>query len=169
MFKRGNIHPQEEGRQGNEQLDTTKVMKSFLQFLAMSGLLFSQGFADSPLECSVSGTGKNLAVTVNVVTPHPGEMVIRTPDDRTIWLQADHIPFQYPVTDTFEQLSEFVLDMKTRGSWFNDWGEPEAVSIFSLDGTYELTIARSVDSGREDSSSFSCRFSVSRKDASDKN
>ena len=169
MFKRRNICPQEEGRQGHEQLEPTKVMKSFLQFLAMSGLLFAESFADSPLECSVSGTGKNLTDTVNVVTPHPGEMVIRTPDDRTIWLQAAHIPFQYPVTDAFEQLSEFVLDMKTRGSWFDDWGEPEAVSIFSLDGTYELTIAKNMDSRREDPSSFSCRFSVSNDHSNDKN
>lgn len=144
-------------------------MKFFLKFVAMSGLFFADSFADSPLECYVSGAGKKLTVTVNVVTPHPGEMVIRTPDDRTIWLQADHIPFQYPVTDTFEQLSEFVLNMKTRGSWFNDWGEPEAVSIFGLNGTYELTIARSVDSGRDNSSSFSCRFNVAKDDSTDKN
>jgi hypothetical protein len=127
--------------------------------------LVAECFADSPLECTVRGSGKNLTVTVRMKTPHAGEMVIRTPDGRTIWLQADHIPFQFPVTDDFEAISRFVLDARTRGSWFNDWGEPEAVSIFGIKGNYELTIATHVESGHDKSSSLSCGFSIRKESA----
>ena len=136
------------------------TIKYTLLVVALSGLLFADSFADSPLSCTVSGSGKGLAVTVKIPTPHPGEMVINTPDDRTIWLQADHIPFLHPNTDNFQQLSGFVLDIRTRGSWFNDWGEPEAASIFNVDGIYEIVITDDAESRRNNVDSYTCEFSV---------
>ncbi len=136
------------------------AIKSALQAVALSGLLFADSIANSPLACTVSGSGKALTVTVTIPTPHPGEMVINTPDSRTIWLQANHIPFLHPNTDNFQQLSGFVLDIQTRGSWFNDWGEPEAVSIFSIDGTYEIVISDDVESRRNNVDSYTCEFSA---------
>ena len=136
------------------------MVKITLQAMALSGLLFAESFADSPLACTVSGSGMTLTVTVTIPIPHPGEMIINTPDDRTIWLQADHIPFLHPNTDNFQQLSGFVLDIQTRGSWFNDWGEPEAVSIFSTDGTYEIVITGDAESRRSNVDSYTCEFSV---------
>lgn len=77
-----------------------------------------------------------------------------------IWLQADHIPFLHPMTDDFVQLEEFVMNKKTQGSWFNDWGEPEAVAIFSTDGTYEIVIANDAESKRKSSDALTCEFTV---------
>ena len=95
-----------------------------------------------------------------IITPHPGEMVINTPDGRMIWLQADHIPFVHPVTDNFIQLSEFAMNKRTRGSWFNDWGEPEAVSLFSIDGIYEIVITDDAESRRRSAATLTCEFSI---------
>ncbi len=88
-------------------------------------------------------------------------MAIRTPDERTIWLQADHIPFRFPVTESFEEVSTFELNTNTRGSWFNDWGEPEIVSIFSVSGTYELIVAEDVSARTAGAVRFTCKFPVS--------
>lgn len=77
-----------------------------------------------------------------------------------IWLQADHIPFLHPMTDDFVQLAEFVMNKKTQGSWFNDWGEPEAVAIFSTDGTYEIVITNDAESKRKSSDALTCEFTV---------
>ena len=131
--------------------------------------LFAESYADSSLECRVSGTGENFTVAVSVPAPHPGEMVVITPDDRMIWLQADHIPFTFPDTDNFEHMSGFVLDMQSRGSWFNEWGEPEAVSVLSVDGEYEIRIAANIESRRVDAASLSCQFSVPKNGSADKN
>lgn len=144
-------------------------MRAVIQFAVVLALVFAKAFAGSPLECTVSGSGKSFAVTVNVRSPHPGEMVVRTPDGRTIWLQADHIPFTFPAADNFEKLSEFVLDRHTLGSWFDDWGELESVAIFSVEGDYELIIGEDIESGRQSASSLSCIFSVSNDDSADKN
>ncbi len=126
----------------------------------LSSLLAIGAFADDALECTVSDSGDTLSVAVKMPTPHPGEMVINVPDGRMIWLQADHIPFLHPITDNFVELSEFVLNSKTRGSWFNDWGEPEAVSVFSADGDYEIIITDDAESGRRNADTLSCAFSV---------
>ena len=135
-------------------------MKTVAQILSLFALLAADGFADSPLICTVSGSGDSLTVNVKISTPHPGEMVINTPDGRMIWLQADHIPFVHPMTDDFIQLSEFVMNRRTRGSWFNDWGEPEAVALFSLSGTYEIVITDDAESGRRNADSLACEFPV---------
>lgn len=81
-----------------------------------------------------------------------------------IWLQADHIPFPHPLTDDFVQLTEFVMNKSTRGSWFNDWGEPEAVSLFSTDGTYEIIITDDAESRRNSSGALTCQFTVTSSD-----
>lgn len=126
----------------------------------MLGLIVTDCAADEGLECVVSESGVSLAVAVTVAAPHAGEMIIITPDGRMIWMQADHIPFLYPNTNNFVQLSEFVIGKRARGSWFNDWGEPEAVSIFSVAGTYEIFITHDAESGRQDAGTLSCKFSV---------
>lgn len=144
-------------------------MRTAVQFALMLALVFAEAFADSPLECAASGSGKRFSVKVNIPSPHAGEMVVRTPDGRTIWLQADHIPFTFPATDDFENLSEFVLDRNTLGSWFDDWGESESVSIFSVEGVYELIIGDDVESRRHRTSPLSCNFAVSNDDSADKN
>lgn len=124
-------------------------------------LLFANSVAAGPaLECIASGAGDSLSVAVKIVTPHPGEMVINTPDGRMIWLQADHIPFPHPVTDDFVQLPGFSMNKKSRGSWFNDWGEPEVVAIFSTDGKYEIVITDDAESGRRNAGTLTCEFSV---------
>ena len=144
-------------------------MRTAVQFTVMLTLVFAEAFADSPLECIASGSGESFTVKVNIRTPHAGEMVVRTPDGRTIWLQADHIPFTFPAAVDFERLSEFVLDRNTLGSWFDDWGEAETVSIFSVEGDYELIIGEDIESRRQSTSALSCNFSVSNDDSVDKN
>ena len=119
--------------------------------------------ADSALECISSGSGDSLSVEVKIATPHPGEMVINTPDGRMIWLQAGHIPFLHPETDDFVQLAGFSMNKNTRGSWFNDWGEPEAVSVFSSDGEYEIVITDDAESGHRDARTLTCEFFVVTK------
>jgi hypothetical protein len=143
-------------------------MNRIAQFIIFSAFVFAECFADSPLDCQVSGAAKDFAVAVNAQTPHAGEMAVVTPDGRLIWLQADHIPFPFPVTDSFELLSTFVLDRQSRGSWFNEWGEPEAVSVFSVNGEYELNIADNIESRGDDSASLSCRFVVTINDSASK-
>jgi hypothetical protein len=135
-------------------------MKTVVKIALLSALLIAECFAETPIECAVNGTGKNLTITVRLRAPHPGEMVVNTPDGRTVWLQADHIPTQYPITQNFRELTTFVLDTQTQGSWFNDWGEPEVVSVFGVDGEYELLVAENVESEQGKSALFSCKFSL---------
>ena len=130
----------------------------------LSGLLCTPAIAAEPLECTASGSGESLTIAVKISTPHPGEMVINTPDGRMIWLQADHIPFLHPESDNFVQLAEFVMNKDTRGSWFNDWGEPEAVSVFSADGTYEIVITDDAESKRRRADALTCEFTVTSSD-----
>jgi len=135
------------------------VPRIILQIALLFALPFTNSLAGPPLECTVTGTGESLAVMVKIASPHPGEMVIKTPDGRTIWLQADYIPFLYPITDDFERLSEFVLNLQTRGSWFNDWGEIESVSVFGVDGSYEIIISDAIKSRRTSVMDYDCEFS----------
>ena len=144
-------------------------MKSITLIAVLAIFLFAESRADSSIDCVVSGTGEGIAVSVSIQSPHAGEMVVTTPDGRMIWLQADHIPFVFPVTDDFEQLSGFILDTQSRGSWFNEWGEPEAVPVFSIDGEYEIRIAENIESRRDDAYSLSCKFSVTMNDSAKKN
>lgn len=144
-------------------------MKTMFRITILLAMLVNSGFADVPIDCAVVGSGKELTVTVNLDTPHPGEMIIRTPDGRMVWLQAAHIPFTFPVTDNFEELPGFVLDIQSRGSWFNDWGEPEAALIFSVDGEYVLEIAEDIESADSNSSTLSCLFSASVNSPANKN
>ena len=123
-------------------------MKIIAGITILAALPVTDSFADSSLNCASTGSGKSFTLTVSVQSPHAGEMAILTPDGRMIWLQADHIPFQFPVTDAFEQLSEFILDARSRGSWFNEWGEPESVPVFSVNGEYELRIAENLEPRR---------------------
>ncbi len=135
-------------------------MTTDLPIAILFGLMAAEGSADESLRCTVTGSGESLTVMVRIATPHAGEMVINTPDGRMIWLQADHIPFLHPQTDDFVQLSAFQMNKRTRGSWFNDWGEPEAVAIFSADGTYEIVITDDAESGRRNTDALACKFSV---------
>ena len=135
-------------------------VKTITQIVCLIALLVADSFADSALICTVSNSGESLTVTVKMPTPHPGEMVINTPDGRMIWLQAEHIPFVHPIGDGFVHLSEFSMNKNTHGSWFNDWGEPEAVSIISVAGTYELVITHDAESGQRDADTLTCEFSV---------
>ena len=138
--------------------------KSFVRVVILSGLFCTTSNAAEPLQCTVTGSGDSLSIAVKISTPHPGEMVINTPEGRMIWLQADHIPFLHPMTDDFVQLAEFVMNKRTRGSWFNDWGEPEAVSIFGTDGSYEIIITDDVESRRNSSDALTCEFTVIASD-----
>ena len=140
------------------------IVKTVSQIVSLLALLVTNSFADSALICTVNGSGDSLIVSVKMPTPHPGEMVITTPDGQTIWLQADHIPFLHPMTDDFVQLSEFSMNKRTRGSWFNDWGEPEAVSIFSVAGTYKIVITHDAESSRGEADTLRCDFSVETHD-----
>lgn len=160
MFKSRNYDLEEESRENDEHLKSVKLMRNLVQIAFLAVFLIAAGLANSPLHCAVTGSGETLAVSVTIAVPHPGEMVINTPDGRTIWLQADHIPFLYPVTDDFQKMSSFVLRMQNRGSWFNDWGEPEAVSILSVDGTYRIVIADDIESRRNHANTYTCEFSV---------
>lgn len=128
--------------------------------MCLFALLLAESFADSALICTVSNSGESPIVTVKMPTPHPSEMVINTPDGRIIWLQAGHIPFVHPIVDDFIHLSEFSMDKNTRGSWFNDWGEPEAVSVFSNDGSYEVVVTDDAESGRKSADTLTCKFAV---------
>ena len=136
------------------------IVKPVTQIVCLLALLVADSFADSSLICTASSSGESLTVTVKMPTPHPGEMVINTPDGRMIWLQADHIPFVHPISSDFVHLSEFELNKKTRGSWFNDWGEPEAVTLFSIDGSYEIVITDDAESGRKNADTLTCQFTV---------
>jgi hypothetical protein len=137
-----------------------KVTLVIMPIVLLSLFLTNGSHASTALDCAVTGSGDALSVTIRIPTPHPGEMIINTPDGRIIWLQADHIPFPHPATDDFIALSEFAIDKRTRGSWFNDWGEPEAVSILSVAGTYELVITHDAESGRRDADTLTCEFFV---------
>ena len=116
--------------------------------------------SENPMQCTVGNDGENLTVAVIVSTPHPGEMTVHTPDGRKIWLQADHIPYQYPATDDFEHLPEFTLDNQARGSWFNDWGEPEIVPILGSAGTYTIHIDYDLESRSNADAEIACEFSL---------
>ena len=135
-------------------------MKFIVHIALLLALFANDSSADSAIDCVVTGSGESLSVAIKISAPHPGEMIINTPDDRMIWLQADHIPFPHPATGDFVRLTEFAIDRGTRGSWFNDWGEPEAVSIISVAGTYELVITHDAESGQRDADTLTCEFSV---------
>jgi hypothetical protein len=122
--------------------------------------MHAQVLAENSMQCTVGENRESLIVTVIISTPHPGEMTIRTPDGRKIWLQADHIPHLYPATDNFKRLSEFTLDSQARGSWFNDWGEPEIVPILSGPGTYTIHIDNDLESRSNEKAEFACEFSL---------
>ena len=133
-----------------------------MAIIVVSALLaHDPALASEPvIRCGVVGSGDMLTVVIRLKTPHAGEMALQTPDRRTIWLQASHIPFQFPATDNFELLPELVLDRQARGSWFNDWGEPEAVPVLSGPGTYVIVVADDLAADVSESEHDRCEFTL---------
>ena len=140
-------------------------MKKFLPLLVILVLMALDGFAETPLQCTSSGAGERFVVEVKLTTPHPARMVVKTPARGMIWLRDPEIPFQFPVTGEFENLARFNLDVNTKGTWFNDWSEPEVVHLFDEPGTYALFVADRVSEKGAINSEYSCEFSVPEGDA----
>jgi len=140
-------------------------MKKFSPILAILGLTALDSIAEMPLQCTSSGAGEKFIVEVKLTTPHPARMVVKTPARGMIWLRDPEIPFQFPVTGEFENLARFNLDVNTKGTWFNDWSEPEVVHLFDEPGTYALFVADRVSEKGAINSEYSCEFSVPEGDA----
>ena len=135
-------------------------MKKPVSILTILGLLSLDSSAETPLECKFGGTGDQFVVEVVLTTPHPARMVVKTPSRGLIWLQDSEIPFQFPVTDDFENLAGFELDVRTKGTWFNDWSEPEVVYVIDEAGTYSLFVADKVPGKGAIESEYFCEFTV---------
>lgn len=135
-------------------------MKNSPSVLVIVSLLALDSSAETPLQCMPSGTGDNFVVEVKLSVPHPARMVVKTPARGIIWFRDPEIPFQYPLTDDFENLAAFNLDLKTKGTWFNDWSEPELVHLFDEAGTYVLFVADEVSEKGAIDAQYSCKISL---------
>ncbi len=123
-------------------------------------ILATDGFAQSSLHCAVAVVDGKASVTVVLPVPHADKMLITTPDQRRIYLRDADTPIQFPDTDDFVNMREFVLDSNTRGTWFNDWGETEIVAVLGQSGTYKLLISDNLERKNAASAANSCTFSL---------
>jgi len=133
-------------------------MKLPIAFLAM--IITTSGFGQSSISCTVALVDGEVSVAVVTPVPHADKMLITTPDQRRIYLRDADTPIQFPASDDFVNMREFVLDSKSRGTWFNDWGETEIVAVLGQSGSYELLISDNLERKNAASSTNSCTFSL---------
>lgn len=135
-------------------------MKRKPAFVLMMAVIAADGTAQSSISCSVALVDGEASVTVVMPVPHADKMLITTPDQRRIYLRDADTPIQFPDTDDFVNMSEFVLDTNSRGTWFNDWGETEIVAVLGQSGSYELLISNNLERKNAASATNSCTFSL---------
>lgn len=126
----------------------------------MLAVIAADSRAQSSISCTVSMVAGEARVTVVMSVPHADKMLITTPDQRRIYLRDADTPIQFPDTDDFMNMREFVLDSKSRGTWFNDWGETEVVAVLGQSGSYELLISDKLERKNAASAANSCAFSI---------
>lgn len=135
-------------------------MKGKLPLVLMLAVIAADSRAQSSISCTVSMVAGEARVTVVMSVPHADKMLITTPDQRRIYLRDADTPIQFPDTDDFMNMREFVLDSKSRGTWFNDWGETEVVAVLGQSGSYELLISDKLERKNAASAANSCAFSI---------
>jgi hypothetical protein len=136
------------------------VIKGLLPGVFLAVILAPVSGADPAMDCVVNTVDGEITVVVTMKTPHPAEMLVSTPDGQSLFLRAADIPFQYPKTNDFENLESFTLNRKSRATWFNDWGEPEAELILGPSGTYEVVIAENLETERDNTNLLICEFEI---------
>jgi hypothetical protein len=134
------------------------------QIAFLSTIIFLEGSANPPLQCEVESIDGQTTVFINVVVPHPAEMLVYTPSEQVIVLRALDIPFQHPETDDFENLGRFSLTSKSYGTVWNEWGETESAPVLGVSGTYELVIAENIETEPENTLFYSCKFDLGTDD-----
>ncbi|MGI9204845.1 MAG: hypothetical protein ACR2Q3_12600 [Woeseiaceae bacterium] len=118
------------------------------------------GLAQSSISCTVTVVDGEPRVAVIMPVPHADKVLITTPDQRRIYLRDADTPIQHPDTDDFVNMREFVLDTNSRGTWFNDWGETEVVTVLGQSGSYELIVADNLERRNAATATNSCTFSL---------
>ncbi len=129
-----------------------------LPALLLSASLCSPGFGQEVMRCEVESDQGATRIVVKLDVPHADKMLLITPDGRRIYLRDSDTPTQHPDTNDFTSMGMFVLDKKTRGTWFNDWGETEVVAAIGTAGKYELLVADDLEKESGASSSARCTF-----------
>jgi hypothetical protein len=122
--------------------------------------IVADGLAQTSISCTVSVVDGEPMVSIVMPVPHANKMLITTPDQRRIYLRDADTPIQFPDTDDFVNMREFVLDTRSRGTWFNDWGETEVVAVLGQSGIYELLIAENLERRNAATATNSCTFSL---------
>ena len=127
-------------------------------------ILFCFGSAaESPLQCSVVADGDEVAVEVSITTPHPKEMILWRPDKTTAWLQLEGIPYPFPTTRDFQNLSSFVISSKSRGTIYAN-GTPKHLPILNVAGTYRLIVADNTETELDNTYFVECSFEIEADD-----
>jgi hypothetical protein len=97
-------------------------------------------------------------IIVEMVTPHPKEVLIHRPGGETVWLQSVGKLAHQQITD-FENLQKWEIDSKALGTVFNN-GEPRVEPVIRGKGMYHLYVAENAETELENTYFVECYFEI---------
>ncbi len=122
-------------------------------------LLVGDNAADQSMQCTPYVAKSEPIVRIDVVTPHPKELILHRPGKPTVWLRMDDIEHKFPESEDFSNLGTFDITSQSRGTVYEN-GQPKLVPILDGPGRYHLILAENVDTELDNTFYQECEFTL---------
>lgn len=122
-------------------------------------LLVGHSAADQSMQCTPSVAKGEATVRINVVTPHPKELILHRPGKPTVWLRTDDIEHKFPESEDFSNLDTFEITSLSRGTVYEN-GQSKLVPILDGPGLYHLILAGNVETELDNTPYHECEFTL---------